>query len=94
MPDETSHGGEANNRLGWARTRGAEQGGHPMSEPNEQLSIDLLIPAQAGSLDAQNELLSRCLPRLNRWASGRLSAGLRSMLDTGNLAGYGDQRAP
>jgi RNA polymerase sigma factor (sigma-70 family) len=56
-----------------------------MSEPKDESSVDLLVQAQAGSLDAQNELLSRYLPRLNRWASGRLSPGLRSMLDTGDL---------
>ena len=56
-----------------------------MSEPKAESSVDLLIQAQAGDLEAQNELLSRYLPRLNRWASGRLSSGLRSMLDTGDL---------
>jgi RNA polymerase sigma factor (sigma-70 family) len=56
-----------------------------MSEPNVESSVELLIQAQAGDLNAQNELLARYLPRLNRWASGRLSAGLRSMLDTGDL---------
>ena len=57
----------------------------PMNEPKAESSVDLLIQAQAGDLEAQNELLARYLPRLNRWASGRLSAGLRSMLDTGDL---------
>lgn len=30
-------------------------------------------------------LIARCLPRLERWASGRLSVALRSMNDTGDL---------
>ena len=30
-------------------------------------------------------LIGRCLPRLERWASGRLSPALRSMNDTGDL---------
>src|ERR1700687_3986094 len=48
-------------------------------------SVELLVKAQSGDRDAQNEVLSRYLPRLRRWASGRLPAGLRSMLDTGDL---------
>ena len=30
-------------------------------------------------------MIARCLPRLERWASGRLSNALRSMNDTGDL---------
>jgi RNA polymerase sigma factor (sigma-70 family) len=56
-----------------------------MTEPNPGSSVDLLIKAQAGDAEALNGLLSRYLPRLRRWASGRLPGGLRSMLDTGDL---------
>ena len=48
-------------------------------------SVDLLLKAQAGDADALNRLLDRCLPRLRRWARGRLPWGLRSMLDTSDL---------
>ena len=48
-------------------------------------TIDLLLRAQSGDAEALNVLLERYLPRLNRWASGRLPTGLRSMLDTGDL---------
>jgi hypothetical protein len=45
-------------------------------------SIDLLLKAQSGEEDALNRLLARYLPRLQRWASGRMPAGIRSMSDT------------
>src|ERR1043166_787831 len=48
-------------------------------------TIDLLLRAQSGDAEALNVLLARYLPRLSRWASGRLPSGLRSMLDTGDL---------
>jgi RNA polymerase sigma factor (sigma-70 family) len=48
-------------------------------------SVDLLVKAQAGDREALNRLLARYLPRLERWASGRLPAGARTMLDTGDL---------
>jgi RNA polymerase sigma factor (sigma-70 family) len=56
-----------------------------MTEPNPGSSVDLLIKAQGGDAEALNGLLARYLPRLQRWASGRLPGGLRSMLDTGDL---------
>jgi RNA polymerase sigma-70 factor (ECF subfamily) len=48
-------------------------------------SIDLLVRAQGGDDDALNRLLARYLPRLQRWASGRLPGGARDLLDTGDL---------
>ena len=58
----------------------------PMAtEPNSESSVELLVKAQSGDADALNTLLVRYLPRLTRWASGRLPSGLRSMLDTGDL---------
>jgi RNA polymerase sigma factor (sigma-70 family) len=56
-----------------------------MTELNADSSVDLLVKAQAGDTDALNRLLARYLPRLTRWASGRLPSDLRSMLDTGDL---------
>jgi RNA polymerase sigma factor (sigma-70 family) len=61
---------------------------HPtqtMPETKADSSVDLLLKAQSGDNDALNRLLARYLPRLRRWASGRLPLGLRTMLDTGDL---------
>ena len=56
-----------------------------MPEIRADSSVDLLLKAQSGDQDALNRLLARYLPRLQRWASGRLPAGVRTMLDTGDL---------
>jgi RNA polymerase sigma-70 factor (ECF subfamily) len=56
-----------------------------MPELMPDSSMNLLLKAKAGDEDALNVLLSRYLPRLRRWASGRLPNGVRSMLDTGDL---------
>ena len=48
-------------------------------------SVELLVRAQSGDAAALNGLLARYLPRLTRWASGRLPAGMRTMLDTNDL---------
>jgi RNA polymerase sigma factor (sigma-70 family) len=48
-------------------------------------SVELLRKAQSGDGEALNGLLIRYLPRLKRWASGRLPAGMRTMLDTNDL---------
>ena len=48
-------------------------------------SVDLLSKAQSGDDEARDRLLARHLPRLRRWASGRLAPSLRTMLDTGDL---------
>ena len=61
---------------------------HPiqaMPEVRVDSSVDLLLKAQSGDEDALNRLLARYLPRLQRWASGRLPWALRTMLDTGDL---------
>jgi RNA polymerase sigma-70 factor (ECF subfamily) len=47
--------------------------------------MDLLLKAQSGDADALEGLVARYLPRLQRWASGRLPAGLRTTLDTGDV---------
>jgi RNA polymerase sigma factor (sigma-70 family) len=56
-----------------------------MAEINTDASVDLLLKAQSGDDAALNALLERYLPRLRRWARGRLPAGVRTMLDTGDL---------
>ena len=48
-------------------------------------SLDLLLKAQSGDTHALNALLGRYLPRLQRWASGRMPSGIRSMSDTGDI---------
>ena len=55
----------------------------PAHDPES--SLDLLLKAQSGDEQAQNDLLGRYLPRLERWASGRLPLGVRTMLDTGDI---------
>ena len=53
------------------------------SMPNDpESSIDLLLKAQAGNAQALDRLLARYLPRLLRWATGRMPVGIRSMNDT------------
>ncbi len=46
---------------------------------------DLLHAAKAGDARARDELFSRFVPRLRRWASGRLPRYARSLLDTEDL---------
>jgi RNA polymerase sigma-70 factor (ECF subfamily) len=58
---------------------------HKMPEVRADSSVDLLLKAQSGDSEALDRLLTRYLPRLRRWASGRLPWGLRTMLDTGDL---------
>jgi RNA polymerase sigma-70 factor (ECF subfamily) len=45
-------------------------------------SIDLLLRAQAGDNSAVEELCARYLPRLRRWAHGRIPTSSRRLLDT------------
>ena len=48
-------------------------------------TIELLRRAKDGDLKARDQLLSRYLPRLGRWAAGRLPLYARSLLDTSDL---------
>jgi RNA polymerase sigma-70 factor (ECF subfamily) len=57
----------------------------PMPPKEILSSVDLLVRAKSGDQDALNQLLVRYLPRLKRWATGRLPRGLRTMMDTGDL---------
>ena len=56
-----------------------------MPEARVDSSVDLLFKAQSGDAQALDRLLARYLPRLQRWASGRLPAGVRTMRDTGDV---------
>jgi RNA polymerase sigma-70 factor (ECF subfamily) len=48
-------------------------------------SMDLVTRAKAGDTDALNDLCARYLPKLHRWAHGRLPASARGALDTHDL---------
>jgi RNA polymerase sigma factor (sigma-70 family) len=54
-----------------------------LSQPESSWTI--LRRAQAGDTDALNELCARYLPRLQRWAHGRLPERTRHALDTHDL---------
>src|SRR6185436_9778066 len=58
---------------------------HAMPGVQGDSSVELLLKAQSGDAEALEWLLARYLPRLQRWASGRLPSALRTMLDTGDL---------
>jgi RNA polymerase sigma-70 factor (ECF subfamily) len=49
-------------------------------------SIALLLRAQQGEQDAIERLWARYIPRIRRWAHGRLPSSSRGMLDTDDLA--------
>lgn len=48
-------------------------------------TVDLLRLAKAGDQQALEQILARYVPRLRRWASGRLPVRARSLMDTGDL---------
>lgn len=48
-------------------------------------SVDLLARARTGDTEALNALCARYLPRLQKWAHGRLPAWARGALDTHDL---------
>jgi RNA polymerase sigma factor (sigma-70 family) len=55
-----------------------------MTEPES--SFDLLLRAKHGDAEAVEQLWARYLPRLRRWAHGRLPTNARGALDTQDLA--------
>jgi RNA polymerase sigma-70 factor (ECF subfamily) len=55
------------------------------SRVEAQSSIELVRRARTGDTAAENELCVRYLPRLQRWAHGRLPAWARGSLDTHDL---------
>ena len=52
---------------------------------SEETSLSLLARAQGGDAVAMEALLGRYLPRLQRWASGRLPRNSRRLVDTDDL---------
>jgi RNA polymerase sigma factor (sigma-70 family) len=56
-----------------------------MADAASDSSVDLLRKAQSGDRLALERLLARYLPRLRQWASGRLPARARAIVDTGDL---------
>ena len=53
--------------------------------PKLLLTAELLLRAKAGDPEALDALMERYLPRLERWASGRLPTYARSLFDTVDL---------
>src|SRR5262245_60535817 len=53
--------------------------------PEAESSLRLLERARAGDASALNILMGRYLPRLRRWASGRLPRWARDVADTQDL---------
>ena len=52
---------------------------------SDEPTIELIIRAKTGDLEATNALLERCLPPLKRWAHGRLPTAARGSLDTDDI---------
>lgn len=52
---------------------------------SDETTMSLIERARAGDTAALSQLVSRCLPPLQRWAQGRLPRIARDMLDTQDL---------
>jgi RNA polymerase sigma factor (sigma-70 family) len=63
----------------------ADQPTQAVKSLDSESSYALVLRAHDGDLAAQNELCARYLPRLQRWAHGRLPAWARGALDTHDL---------
>jgi RNA polymerase sigma factor (sigma-70 family) len=74
--------GTAPSRRAWRRTVGDFS---PASLPDGETSFQLLLKARAGSPDATDRLCAHYLPKLQRWAHGRLPGSARAALETGDL---------
>lgn len=57
----------------------------PSPTPERDTSFELVRRACAGDKIAENQLAERYLPRLNKWARGRLPRGARAAMETGDL---------
>ncbi len=63
-----------------------DSGSDPHGSPlGEDITSVLLDRAKGGDAQALNRLCDRLVPRLRRWASGRLPASARSLSDTEDL---------
>jgi RNA polymerase sigma-70 factor (ECF subfamily) len=58
---------------------------NPEPLPSLVVTTELLLRAKQGDRHALDALMARYLPRLQRWASGRLPAHARSLFDTTDL---------
>ena len=56
-----------------------------MAADGQETSLGLLERARAGDTDALETLIARYLPRLQRWAHGRLPAWARDLAETQDL---------
>jgi RNA polymerase sigma-70 factor (ECF subfamily) len=83
----TSLPGNVPNRRQQARNVGETRSpGSVSAVPLEsETSFDLLVRARSGDNDALNDLCARYLPRLHRWAQGRVPPGARGDADTGDV---------
>jgi RNA polymerase sigma factor (sigma-70 family) len=59
--------------------------GFLLQDRDARSSFGLLLRAREGDEDARNELCARYLPRLRKWAHGRLPAWAREHLDTEDI---------
>jgi RNA polymerase sigma-70 factor (ECF subfamily) len=59
----------------------------PSSPPllSDEPTVELVLKARDGNRLAVEALLERCLPRLKRWAHGRLPSVARGSLETGDI---------
>jgi RNA polymerase sigma-70 factor (ECF subfamily) len=57
----------------------------PLPPPSPEETIGLLRRVREGDHAALEALLARLLPRLRRWAHGRLPPSVRGMLETGDI---------
>ena len=62
-----------------------DDGDTDVALPAEDASFLLLQRAQAGDSEAIEQLMARYLPRLRRWATGRLPRTARDLADTTDL---------
>ena len=52
---------------------------------SDEPTLELVIRARDGDGGAVEAILQRCLPKLRRWAHGRLPTAVRAYMDTGDL---------
>jgi RNA polymerase sigma factor (sigma-70 family) len=63
----------------------ADDAPRPASDPESLTSFELVIRANAGDEHARDALFERYLPRLQRWAHGRLPQAARGVYQTHDL---------
>ena len=81
-----SHAASATASMTKSSDSRSRDGGRPAVPVPAESSFALLLRAKSGDEQARDELFSRYLPRLRRWAHGRLPAHARSLLNTDDLA--------